>query len=445
MIYKAVLELVQTELVKEKFKEHTYVNVEIGTDKPGNGDDYENCDFIGSVNRWKQEDDKAVSNKIPVPTTKFQDKNVPKLKQTEQEGVGPSPKLPPEISRVMCSGLPAQQSKITAASVSQDYVNLVVSPPGKKHIAAVSGTSADYVNVLSSSGKQELKLTSKGAHTPTPKQTSMAYEIPPQVHPQSAKTRPSGISGSDSVVPSQVHPHSAKSGPSGISGSDSVVPSQVHPHSAKSRPSGISGSDSVVPPQVHPQSAKTRPSDNVSGSDSVVPSQVHPQNAKSSPSGIHVSGSDYVIPPQVLPQSAKTRPSGNVSGSDYVIPPQVHPQSAKTRPSGNVSGSDYVIPPQVHPQSAKTRPSGNVSGSDYVIPPQVHPQSAKTRPSGISGSSYETPPWGHHQSSKTGRSGSLGSTPAKFVESKVPHVAEGRTAVAVFQCVCNYNHTVKCI
>ena len=374
MIYKAVLELVQTELVKEKFKEHTYVNVETGTDKPGNGDDYENCDFIASVNRWKQEDDKAVSNKVPVPTTKFQAKNVPKLKQTEQKEVGPSPKLPPEISKVMCSGLPAQQSKITAASVSRDYVNVVVSPPGKKHIAAVSGTSADYVNVLSSSGKQELKLTSKGAHTPSPKQTSIAYEIPPQVHPQSVKTKPSGISGSDSVVPSQVHPHSAKSGPS-----------------------GISGSDSVVPPQVHPQSAKTRPSDNVSGSDSVVPSQVHSQNAKSRPSGIHVSG------------------------------------------------SDYVVPPQVHPQSAKSRPSGNVSGSDYVIPPQVHPQSAKTRPSGISGSSYETPPWGHHQSSKTGRSGSLGSTPAKFVESKVPHVAEGRTAVAVFQCVCNYNHTVKCI
>ena len=351
MIYKAVLELVQTELVKEKFKEHTYVNVETGTDKPGNGDDYENCDFIASVNRWKQEDDKAVSNKVPVPTTKFQAKNVPKLKQTEQKEVGPSPKLPPEISKVMCSGLPAQQSKITAASVSRDYVNVVVSPPGKKHIAAVSGTSADYVNVLSSSGKQELKLTSKGAHTPSPKQTSIAYEIPPQVHPQSVKTKPSGISGSDSVVPSQVHS----------------------------------------------------------------------QNAKSRPSGIHVSG------------------------SDYVVPPQVHPQDAKTRPSGNVSGSDYVIPPQVHPQSAKSRPSGNVSGSDYVIPPQVHPQSAKTRPSGISGSSYETPPWGHHQSSKTGRSGSLGSTPAKFVESKVPHVAEGRTAVAVFQCVCNYNHTVKCI
>ena len=115
LVYKAVMQLVQEELDKEKIKSHTYVNVEMpaASQSSSEREDYENCEFAQSVRRWKQSDLQNGSvPREPAP--------LPAQKQTKTKSKPQLPNKPP-LPRSQPDGAAVVQPN---APMHHDYVNL---------------------------------------------------------------------------------------------------------------------------------------------------------------------------------------------------------------------------------------------------------------------------------------------------------------------------------
>lgn len=123
-MYKAVTQLVQEELDKEKIKSHTYVNVEIPevSQSPTGREDYENCEFAQSVSRWKQSDLQNGSvPRAPAP--------LPAQKQSKTKSKPQLPNKPP-LARSQPDGAAVVQPN---APIQHDYVNLEYNPAVTKN------------------------------------------------------------------------------------------------------------------------------------------------------------------------------------------------------------------------------------------------------------------------------------------------------------------------
>lgn len=124
LVYKAVVQLVQEELEKEKLKSHTYVNVEIPTasKSPTEVGNYENCEFLSSVSRWKQSDLQNGSvPKAPLPAPVL----APAPKETETNSK-PQPANRQPMPTPKSDGAAVVKSN---SPTKGDYVNLEF--PGK--------------------------------------------------------------------------------------------------------------------------------------------------------------------------------------------------------------------------------------------------------------------------------------------------------------------------
>ena len=198
MVYKAVVQLVQEELDKERMKSHTYVNVEIPASPqspPGQGE-YENCDFLNSVSRWRQND--------------LQNGSVPKASAPL-----PSPKEAKSNSKPPPANKPKLLSKPDGAAVAKataqtkgNYVNLefpsevIKNKPGSPVQESVAPFSAQpspahrtnvprlNLNAAQGGSKSPVEVKQKSPTNPD-------YEIVPK------KTSPSPVSSPGSEMPPQ--------------------------------------------------------------------------------------------------------------------------------------------------------------------------------------------------------------------------------------------------
>ena len=134
MVYKAVVQLVQEELDKEKLKSHTYVNVEIPSTAPqsqsGHGD-YENCEFVKSVSRWKQSDLQngsvpKASMPLPAPCTKEAKTNT--KPQPRPANRLPMPSSKSEGAAVIKSNAPTKNNYVNLEFTPEVTENKPVSP-----------------------------------------------------------------------------------------------------------------------------------------------------------------------------------------------------------------------------------------------------------------------------------------------------------------------------
>ncbi|KAM7437282.1 protein tyrosine phosphatase [Porites harrisoni] len=131
LVYKAVVQLVHEQIEEEKLTFHTYVNVELPKSPKSqtlSGEsNYENCEFIKSVNRWKQSDIQNGSvprKKLPLPVeapagTKFDPK--PSLsKKAPITPPSPDPSKRPPLP------LPSPEQMLTSPDIKggKDYVNV---------------------------------------------------------------------------------------------------------------------------------------------------------------------------------------------------------------------------------------------------------------------------------------------------------------------------------
>lgn len=188
LVYKAVTQLVQEELEKEKIKSHTYVNVEIpaGSQSSTEGEDYENCAFAESVSRWKKHDlqNGSVPRKpAPLPSARkqIQTKQKPELANKPTLSRSPPDGAPPDGAAVAQSNAP----------IHNDYVNLEYKPAVAKNKPVSPVRDADGAIVVqplqpAKSNASNLKLNEMkgGSQNPVAVQkkcpTSMDYEVVPK-------------------------------------------------------------------------------------------------------------------------------------------------------------------------------------------------------------------------------------------------------------------------
>lgn len=132
MVYKAVVQLVQEELDKERLKSHTYVNVEIpaASNSPTGHGNYENCEFLNSVSRWKQNDLQNGSVRkalAPLPAPVPKETKTNSKVQPQPANRKPVPRSKPDEAAPLKPNVPTK---------SVDYVNLEFTQEASKNIPA---------------------------------------------------------------------------------------------------------------------------------------------------------------------------------------------------------------------------------------------------------------------------------------------------------------------
>lgn len=128
-MYKAVVLLVQEQIEEEKFTFHTYVNVELPKSSQTlfGESNYENCEFIKSVNRWKQSDMQNGSvprKKLPLPVEAPAGTKTNPKPLSSKKGAIPPPS--PDPSKRPPLPLPSPEKMLASPDVKggKDYVNV---------------------------------------------------------------------------------------------------------------------------------------------------------------------------------------------------------------------------------------------------------------------------------------------------------------------------------
>ncbi|KAL9960413.1 hypothetical protein ACROYT_G033865 [Oculina patagonica] len=340
LVYKAVVQLVQEELEKEKLKSHTYVNVEIpaASQSPNGRGDYENCEFMDSINRWKQNDlqsngsvPKAVAP-LPAPTS------VPKETKTNSK---PQPKPQP------ANRLPMSTPKSDGAAVvksnaptTSDYVNLEfprevtnnvpLSPVKVTNDAPSAQPRSPTRSNMPSLNLNEVKAGSKGPAAVRQKSpTTPDYEVMPKRTPGSGAASPGNDKppqknkkiSTEYEFPAMVAPQKqSKEVPEGllIDLGDDLPPLPSKRHSADSTVtkdgSGSRYENVEVKPKPRPGSAPHRSNSSPNVLDDSWLFGLQP-TVNSSPPGVHPGGSK---------ENADSR-------AFHTLPNRMHPDSGPKR------------------------------------------------------------------------------------------------------------------
>ena len=145
LVYKAVVQLVEEELEKDKFKFHTYVNVQLPRSPQSPTGHYENCDFIKSVDRWKQSDMQNGSvprRPLSLPLVEPEEtKTDPKPLASKRGAIAP-----PSPEGMIAKPVPAER-KSDPKPFSSNRAPLPTPSPEGMVVSSERKGSKDYVNL----------------------------------------------------------------------------------------------------------------------------------------------------------------------------------------------------------------------------------------------------------------------------------------------------------
>lgn len=187
------MQLVQEELEKEKLKSHTYVNVEIpaASKSPNGRGDYENCEFMNSVSRWKQNDlqngsvPKAVAP-LPAPTPKETKTNSKPQPQPQPANRLPMPTPKSDGAAVVKSNAPTTSDYVNLEFPREVTNNVPVSPVKVTNGAPSAQPRSPTRSNMPSLNLNEVKAGSKGPAAVRQKSpTTPDYEVMPKRTPGS--------------------------------------------------------------------------------------------------------------------------------------------------------------------------------------------------------------------------------------------------------------------